>query len=154
METFLFTDIQGSTRLWEQEPAAMHVALARHDSLVRAAIEAQQGLIFKTVGDGFYSAFAHPLAALVAALTAQRALQQERWPTTSPLQVRMALHSGPADRRDGDYVGPALNRVDRLLAAGHGGQILLSAATADSVRAQLPAGVTLRDLGERRLKDL
>jgi class 3 adenylate cyclase/DNA-binding CsgD family transcriptional regulator len=152
--TFLFTDIEGSTRLWERYPDAMPAALARHDALLREALEAQGGYVFKTVGDAFCAAFATAPAALAAALTAQRALQAEPWGETGALQVRMALHTGAADERDGDYFGPPLNRVARLLATGHGGQVLLSHATAQLVRDRLPAHVTLRVLGEYRLKDL
>src|SRR5690242_8692405 len=103
----------------------MRSALARHDTLLREVIEAHGGSVFKTVGDAFYAAFARAPEALAAALAAQRALQGEAWDQTSPLRERMALHTGAADERQGDYFGPALNRVARLLAAGYGGQILL-----------------------------
>jgi predicted ATPase/class 3 adenylate cyclase len=151
---FLFTDIQGSTRLWEREPAAMSAALARHDALLRAAVEAQDGVVFKTIGDAFCAAFSTTADALAASLAAQQALAAEGWPTSQPILVRMALHCGAAEERDGDYFGPSLNRVARLLSAGHGGQVLLSLAAEELVRDLLPAGVTLRDLGEHRLRDL
>lgn len=151
--TFLFTDIEGSTKLWEQYPQAMQVALARHDALLQKAIEARDGCVFKTVGDAFYAAFAAAPDAVLAALDAQRTLHAEAWGET-PIKVRMALHTGMAEERDGDYFGPSLNRVARLLSAGHGGQILLSQTAQEQVRSQLPAEVELRDLGERRLKDL
>lgn len=151
--TFLFTDIEGSTQLWERQPGAMQAALARHDACVRQAVEARGGYIFKTVGDAFYVAFATAPEALAAALAAQRALQAEAWGLT-PIRVRMALHTGDAETRAGDYFGPALNRVARLLSAGHGGQTLLSLATQELVRDNLPADVSLRDLGAQRLKDL
>ena len=126
--TFLFTDIEGSTIRWEQHREAMQAALARHDAILRQAIEGHGGVVFKTVGDAFYAAFATAPDALHAALVAQRALQTEPWPEAlGPIRVRMALHTGAAEERDGDYFGPPLNRVARLLAAGHGGQVLLSA---------------------------
>jgi predicted ATPase/class 3 adenylate cyclase len=152
--TFLFTDIEGSTRLWEEHPEAMREALGRHDALLREAIGAHHGRVFKTVGDQFCAAFATAPEALAAALTGQRALQAERWPGTGPLRVRMALHTGTAEAREGDYLGPPLNRIARLLEAGHGGQILLSLATQELVRDHLPGESSLRDLEEHRLKDL
>jgi predicted ATPase/class 3 adenylate cyclase/Tfp pilus assembly protein PilF len=152
--TFLFTDIEGSTRLWEQHPTAMQQALYRHDVLLRIAIEANRGYVFKTVGDAFCAAFPTPTDALAAALSAHRALNAENWEETSPLKIRVGLHTGAAQERDGDYFGPAVNRVARLQAAGHGQQTLLSLPTYELIRDHLPAGVELRDLGERRLKDL
>jgi predicted ATPase/class 3 adenylate cyclase len=152
--TFLFTDIEGSTRLWEEHPEAMREALGRHDALLREAIGAHQGRVFKTVGDQFCAAFTAAPEALAAALTAQRALHAEPWPGTGPLRVRMALHTGTAEAREGDYLGPPLNRIARLLEAGHGGQILLSLATQELVRDHLPEESGLRDLEEHRLKDL
>jgi predicted ATPase/class 3 adenylate cyclase len=152
--TFLFTDIEGSTRLWEHEPAAMGVALARHDALVREAIARHAGHVFMTAGDAFCAAFQAPGSALAAACEAQVSLTSEPWPGRARIGVRMALHTGVAELRDSGYFGPPLNRVARLLAAGHGGQILLSLATQDLLRDNLPAGVALRDMGERRLKDL
>ncbi|HZO87834.1 MAG TPA: adenylate/guanylate cyclase domain-containing protein, partial [Chthonomonadaceae bacterium] len=127
--TFLFTDIEGSTRLWEQHPEAMRSALARHDALLRQAIEGNNGLVFKTMGDAFCAAFHSATEGLAAALSAQRALVAEPWQEGLSLRVRMALHTGNAEERDGDYFGQPLNRVARLLAIGHGGQVLLSAAT-------------------------
>jgi class 3 adenylate cyclase len=152
--TFLFTDIEGSTRLWEQHPHAMPAALARHDALLKESVAAQGGVVFKTVGDSVLAAFAHAPSALGAALAAQRAIGTEAWELPEPPQMRMALHTGSAESRDGDYFGPALNRAARLLAAGHGGQILLSLATEQLVREHLPPEVALRDLGAHRLKDL
>src|SRR3712207_5036599 len=153
--TFLFTDIEGSTTRWEQHRDAMQAALARHDAILREAIQAHGGVVFKTMGDAFYAAFVTAPDALQAALTAQQALQAEPWPETlGPVRVRMALHTGAAEHRDNDYFGPPLNRVARLLAAGHGGQILLSAVAQGLVREALPPDVDLRDLGEHRLKDL
>ncbi|HEY3247633.1 MAG TPA: adenylate/guanylate cyclase domain-containing protein, partial [bacterium] len=152
--TFLFTDIEGSTRLWEQHPGAMKQALARHDELLREAITDHGGQIFKTVGDGVYAVFPAASAALSAALAAQGKLPAETQAISGGLRVRMAVHTGTAEARDGDYFGPALNRVARLLAAGHGGQILVSEATSALVADDLPPGVTLQDRGRFRLKDL
>jgi predicted ATPase/class 3 adenylate cyclase len=152
--TLLFTDIEGSTRLWEAEPDAMTRGLRRHDEIVRSSIELAGGYVFKTVGDAFCAAFSTAEAALAAVLSAQRALVGQDWPTTQPILVRMGLHTGACEERDNDYFGPAVNRVARLESAAHGGQVLLSGATAELLFQSLPAGVTLRDLGMHRLKDL
>jgi predicted ATPase/class 3 adenylate cyclase len=152
--TFLFTDIEGSTLLWEQHPEAMKAALARHDALLRRAIRACGGAVFKTMGDAFCAAFAEAAGAVKATLLAQFALRAEAAGAVGPLRVRMALHTGAAEERDGDYFGPTLNRAARLLAAAHGGQMLLSSATQEAVHADLPEGVSLRDLGLHRLRDL
>ncbi len=152
--TFLFTDIQGSTKLWEQAPDAMRPALARHDALLRRSIEDNGGCVFKTVGDAFCAAFPTGSQALEAALAAQFAFGAEAWETEAPLLVRMALHAGDAEERGGDYFGQTLNRVARLMATGHGGQTLLSGAVYETVEGRLPPSVTLLDLGRHRLKDL
>jgi predicted ATPase/class 3 adenylate cyclase/DNA-binding CsgD family transcriptional regulator len=152
--TFLFTDIEGSTSLWERHPKAMQSALVRHDELLTWAIEEHGGYVFKTVGDAFCAAFADASDALEAALETQRALYGEEWEEGFVMKVRMALHTGAAEERGGDYFGPPVNRVARLLSAGHGGQTLLSSATRELVRNRLPEDAELRDLGERRLKDL
>src|SRR5262245_42819181 len=157
--TFLFTDIEGSTQLWEQHPDAMRLALARHDACLNAAIESNGGHVFKTVGDAFCAAFATAPDALDAALAAQqtlRALQPSAVATAAglALKVRIALHTGAAEARGGDYFGPALNRIARLLAIGHGGQVLLSQTTADPVHEELPPHASLRPLGSHRLRDL
>jgi predicted ATPase/class 3 adenylate cyclase len=152
--TFLFTDIEGSTRLWGQSPAAMEPALARHNALLREAIEHNDGYVFKTMGDAFCAAFPTASSAITAAIATQRALAHEPWPESARISVRMALHSGTVDAHENDYFGQPLNRVARLLTAGHGGQVLLSLATRELLRDSLPAGVTLRDMGERRLRDL
>ncbi|EXI68701.1 MAG: phosphodiesterase [Candidatus Accumulibacter adjunctus] len=152
--TFLFTDIEGSTSLWESESQAMRVALQRHNNLLSAAIERHRGLVFKTVGDAFCVTFDDAAAALRAASQIQTSLAGEQWPTRSPLRVRIALHSGPAYLSDGDYFGRTLNRVARLLAVTHGGQTLLSSATAALVRSTLPVGSSLHDVGMLRLRDL
>ena len=151
--TFLFTDIEGSTKMWEQDASAMQKALARHDEILRDVIEERGGYVFKTVGDAFCCAFPTAPDALEAALEIQRSLLSSEW-ESGPLGVRMALHTGAAEERDGDYFGPPLNRVARLLSAAHGGQVLLSLTTQELVRDQLPADVELWDLGEHRLKDL
>jgi predicted ATPase/class 3 adenylate cyclase len=151
---FLFTDIEGSTQLWEQHRTAMEGALARHDALLRQTIDAHGGHVFATQGDAVHAAFTMVADALEAALVIQQVVQAERWTTPTPLRVRAAIHVGAAQLRDGDYYGPALNRIARLCAAGHGGQLLLSLAAQELVRDQLPHSVTLRDLGEHRLKDL
>jgi hypothetical protein len=132
----------------------MQVAVARHDALLRQAIEAAGGHVFKTIGDAFCAAFATAPDAVAAALAAQAALCSERWPTPGSFRVRMALHTGLAELRQSDYFGATLNRVARLLAGGHGGQTLLSEATYDLCRDHLPPNVTMRSLGEHALRDL
>ena len=147
--TFLFTDIAGSTSLWELAPEAMRTALAEHDVIVRGAIGANGGHVFATGGDGFAAAFARPEDAADAATKAQGALADHDWPEEAPVRVRMGLHTGAAEERGGDYFGPAVNRAARLMGLGHGGQILCSSATAELLdRAELV------DLGEHRLRDL
>ncbi len=157
--TLLFTDIEGSTRLWEAEPEPMATALRRHDDIVRGAIEQAGGYVFKTVGDAFCAAFSTPQAAIGAALTAQQAIGAEDWPTSRPVRVRMALHTGVCEERDADYFGPVVNRTARLEAVAHGGQVLVSGTTAGllggvGLGGALPGGAGLTDLGKHRLKDL
>src|SRR6187431_1457474 len=135
--TFLFTDVEGSTRLWEAQPRAMSVALARHDALLHAAIESAGGTVFKTVGDAFCAAFPAPEAAIEAAVVGQKALTTAPPIENIPLKVRMAIHSGQAERRAGDYFGPPLNRVARLLATAHGEQIVVSRAAGELARDRL-----------------
>ena len=149
--TFLFTDLEGSTRLWEEHPDAMRGALARHDEVVTAAVEARGGYVVKSTGDGFLAAFASASDAVGAAIDAQRTLGAEPWPETGPLRVRMGLHTGAAELRDRDYHGSALNRAARLMAVGHGGQILVSLVTSELIRG---AGVNLMDLGSYQLRGL
>lgn len=151
--TFLFTDIEGSTRLWEQDPTRMRDVLSRHDQLLRDAIGGHGGYVFSTAGDAFSSAFSDPVDAVTAAIEAQRSIGDEKWPV-GEVRVRMSLHSGGAHERDGDYFGPTLNRAARILSAGHGGQVLSSQTTRDLLSDRLPADVDLRPLGEHRLKDL
>jgi predicted ATPase/class 3 adenylate cyclase/DNA-binding XRE family transcriptional regulator len=154
MVTFLFTDIEGSTTRWEQHKEAMRRSLARHDAILRETIAAHGGSVFKTVGDAVCAAFAHPAAAVAAALDAQRTFHTDAWEATGPLRVRMAVHTGVVEVQAGDYYGLPLSRISRLLSAGHGGQVLLSRATEELVRDALPPNGDLRDLGEHRLKDL
>ena len=152
--TFLFTDVVGSTQLWEQHPDTMPGALARHETIVGDAIKRHGGYVFKTVGDAFCAAFPTAHTALEAAVDAQTGLHTEHWDLPQPLKVRMALHSGACEERSGDYFGPSVNRVARLMAAGHGGQVLLSGAAQELVRDALPSAVTLRDMDRHRLRDL
>jgi len=152
--TLLFTDIQGSTRLWEAEPEQMATALRRHDEILRTAIEDTDGYVFKTVGDAFCAAFATAPAAAEAVVAAQRELGAQAWPTSRPITVRMGLHTGVCEERDGDYFGPVVNRAARLEAVAHGGQVLVSGATAELLSGVLADRVSLRDLGPHRLKDL
>ena len=152
--TFLFTDLEGSTRLWEESPEAMKGALARHDEIVRGAIERHGGYVVKTTGDGFHAAFSTAAAAAGAGLAAQLSLAGEAWGSTGALRVRMGIHAGSAELRDGDYYGTAPNRAARLMSAAHGGQLVLSQTTADLVGDGLPDGAVLIDLGEHRLRDL
>jgi predicted ATPase/class 3 adenylate cyclase len=152
--TVLFTDIEGSTRLWEQDRSSMSAALARHDEILREAILASGGVVFATGGDGFAAAFESAPDALRDALDAQGRLQHEVWEPSSHLAVRMAIHTGDVLERDGDYFGPPLNRCARLMAVGHGGQVLCSGVSASLVSDQLPEGVHLSDLGTHGLRDL
>ena len=155
--TFLFTDLEGSTRSWEQQGPAMSKALARHDSIVRTACAGNNGYVFKTLGDAFCVAFGAAHDALAAAIDLQLGLLAEDWQLvgmSAPLSLRLALHTGPVETRDGDYFGPTLNRTSRLLATAHGGQSLLSEATAVMVREYLLGNMALKGLGEHRLKDL
>jgi len=152
--TFLFTDIEGSTRLWEQHPQAMSEALARHDAILVDAVESSGGHVVKTTGDGLFAVFTRAESAITAALTAQRSLVGADWDPTCELRVRMGVHTGDAEFRDGDYHGSAVNRAARVTSAGHGGQVLVSGATAPLVAGRLPEGAELVALGEHRLRDL
>ena len=152
--SFAFTDIEGSTARWERDRAAMQAAVRRHDEVMRAAISEHGGHVFKTIGDAFCAAFSRPEDAVAAMLAAQRSLSAEDFSAVDGIRVRAAIHTGTADERDGDYFGPAVNRVARLLAIGHGGQVLLSRVTSDLTQGSLPPQAMLRDLGEHRLKDL
>lgn len=152
--TFLFSDIEGSTKKWEKQPDAMRVALALHDRILRKVLESYEGFVFKTIGDAFCVAFDTAQSALVGALESQRALWNADWGPIGAMKVRMALHTGAAEDRDGDYFGQPLNRVARILSAAHGGQVLVSGATEELVRDHLPQDVQLRHLGAHRLRDL
>jgi predicted ATPase/class 3 adenylate cyclase len=152
--TFLFTDLEGSTRRWERFPQAMKAALERHDAILRAAVAGSNGQVLKTMGDGMMAVFASAADAVRTCVTAQRDLADEPWGEVGALRVRMGLHAGEAATRTGDYFGPVVNRTARIMAVGHGGQVLLSAAAAALALDQLPEGATLLDLGSHRLKDL
>ncbi|MCB0215338.1 MAG: tetratricopeptide repeat protein [Caldilineae bacterium] len=152
--SFLFTDIVGSTQLWEEYPDAMAAALERHDALLQSVMDRHGGHVFNVAGDAFSVAFESPHQALLAAIDAQLALAAEEWGETGPLVARMALHAGEVVLRDGDYVGQPLNRCARLLDTAHGQQVILSGVVAEAVADHLPEGVRLRDLGLHRLRDL
>ena len=156
--TFLFSDIAGSTRRWETERAGMEVALVRHNAILERAISAHHGHVFHTAGDAYCVSFGQAADAVAAAIDAQRALHAALWdeitPGFEPLRVRMGIHTGLVELKDGDYFGRPVNRVARLMAAGHGGQVLLSLATQQLVRDALPDGARLIDHGSHRLRDL
>ncbi|GMQ98883.1 MAG: hypothetical protein BMS9Abin17_1415 [Acidimicrobiia bacterium] len=152
--TFLFTDVEASTRRWEEHPKNMRDAMACHDGIVRDTIEKNDGSVFTTAGDQFCAAFSSPQQAIVAAVASQTALAAEEWGVVGPLLVRMAVHSGNADERDGDYFGPPLNRCARLLSTAHGGQIVVSSSAEQLLRDDPPPGVDFKDLGAHTLKDL
>ncbi|HUX20761.1 MAG TPA: adenylate/guanylate cyclase domain-containing protein, partial [Spirochaetia bacterium] len=151
---FLFTDIEGSTKLWAKERELMSEDLQRHDTLLRAVIEGAEGYIFKTVGDAFCAAFSTCTAAISAVLELQRRMLETNWKVPNGLRVRAAVHVGEAVERDNDYFGPSVNKIARILSAGHGGQTLVSATVAELARESLPEGAALRALGMYRLKDL
>ena len=148
------TDIEGSTRLWEEHPEAMSEALRHHDDLMREAIEASGGYVFKTIGDAFCAAFSHRSGRRASCRSCPARPLVEPWPDSTTVRVRMGLHTGECEERDGDYFGPAVNRVARLIATAHGGQVVLSRSTADVVTDHVRPGVSLRDLGTHHLKDL
>lgn len=150
----LFTDIEGSTRLWEESPDRMSLALAKHDVKARQAVQDNDGVIVKTTGDGLYAAFEDPLNALNAILMLQQALADHEQTAGVQLKLRGGLHFGTVERRDNDFFGPPVNRAARIMGVAHGGQILVSKALADRLAARLPDGASLRDLGGVRLKDL
>src|SRR5688572_27342160 len=152
--TFLFTDIEGSSRLWEHEPERMRRSLARHDAVVRDSIARHAGRVVKMLGDGVHAAFTDPVSAIEATVDLQTSLAASEPEGEVPLRVRCGLHAGVVEARDGDFFGSPVNRAARIMGAAHGGQTLLSAAVADLVGQRLPPGVALKDLGAVRLKDL
>lgn len=153
---FLFTDVEGSIRRWETSPVGMATAIVEHDALLRRLVETHGGRVFKTIGDAVCAAFPTADGALAAALAAQRALVADaaRWEAVGGLRIRMAIHAGLAEARDGDFYGPTVNRVARILDAAHGGQTFLSGTAQNLLGNSLPPEIELRDLGRHRLKDI
>src|SRR5881628_669991 len=139
--TFLFTDVEGSTHLWERHPEQMRAALVQHDAIVEFLTERHHGQVVRPRGEGDsrFAVFARASDAVAAAAAIQQALHEELWPAETPLRVRMALHTGEADLREGDYYGSAVNRAARLRAIAHGGQTVLSLPTEALVRDTLPS---------------
>ncbi|MBM3460396.1 MAG: adenylate/guanylate cyclase domain-containing protein, partial [Armatimonadetes bacterium] len=154
--TFLLTDIQGSTRLWEHHPDVMPGVLERHDALVRGCVEAYQGHVIRCRGEGdaIFAVFTNAGSAAGAVAAAQRALFAEPWPETTPIRVRAAIHTGEAQLRDEDYYGSAINRCARIRSLAFGGQTLVSEAVRALIQDGLPEEILLRDLGVHRLRDL
>jgi predicted ATPase/class 3 adenylate cyclase len=152
--TFVFTDLESSTRLWESFPDAMRAVIERHDAILLDAVEGSGGRVVKVMGDGVMAVFSGASDGARACLEAQKTLQAEDWGDTGPLRVRMGLHTGEAQARAGDFYGPSVNRAARIMAAAHGGQVLLSGLAAEQAVRRLPEGARMRDLGEHRLKDL
>jgi class 3 adenylate cyclase len=154
--TFLFTDIEGSGKLWENYPEQMRAALMRHDSLAASLIGQHNGHVVKSRGEGesLFAVFSLASDAVAAAVALQQAFVKEPWPAEAPLKVRIALHTGEADVRNGDYYGPAVNRCARLRAIAHGRQVVLTQPTERRVRGALPKGAGLTDLGHHKLRDL
>ena len=152
--TFLFTEVEGSTRLWDESPDVMSHAMPRHDELLRDAVESHDGFIVKNTGDGFHAVFATAHDAVTAAVAAQRGLLADDWNIAETVRVRMGIHTGEAEVRDGDYSGGAVNRAERLMSVAHGGQIVVSTATEELLHDALPEKYGFIDLGEHRLRDL
>jgi predicted ATPase/class 3 adenylate cyclase len=154
--TFLLTDIEGSTALWDEAPEPMRAALTRHDALFEAEVPRHGGVHIRPRGEGDsrFAVFSSAPGALAAAVAIQRTFAAEPWPTPRPIRVRIGIHTGEAELRDGDYYGSAVNRCARLRGIGHGGQTLLSEATTEAARGRLPGGVSLHDLGRHRLRGL
>jgi len=152
--TFLFTDLEGSTRRWEADPDGMAAAVARHLELLERAVDEHGGVVFAEMGDGIAAAFGTARDALVAAVDAQRVLEAEDWGGVGPLRARMGLHSGEGRVVGTQYESHTPNRCARLMGAAHGGQLLVSGSTHELLRGALPADVELLDLGEHRLRDL
>jgi predicted ATPase/class 3 adenylate cyclase len=152
--TFLFTDIEGSTRLWEGQPDAMREALARHDGAARRVVEEHGGSVVKMTGDGVHAAFIDPSHALAAAIALQDEIGAIAAAIGLDLRVRCGLHAGAEAMRDNDYFGASVNRAARIMSVAHGGQVLLSQVVAALAADRLPQGATVRDLGLVRLRDL
>ena len=152
--TFLFTDIEGSTRLWEEQPERMQPALAKHDALARAAVERHRGKLVKTTGDGIHAVFGDPVDGVLTIVDLQQALSEADATDGLPLRIRCGLHAGIVEQRDNDYFGSAVNRAARIMSAAHGGQALVSQSVAHLVAGRLPPEVTLENLGVARLRDL
>jgi len=154
--TYLFTDVQGSTPLWQQYPQEMRTVMSRHDSILASAVEGNEGMVVRPRGEGdsIFAVFPRASDAVNAAFLAQQVLQQETWPDGVAISVRMAMHTGESELREHDYYGATVNRCARLRSIAHGGQILVSEATAQLVKDGLPAGTSLKDMGSHRLKDL
>jgi class 3 adenylate cyclase len=149
--TFLFTDVEGSTRLWDGHPAEMRVALERHDTIVRGVVDRHDGFVFSTGGDAFCVAFRRSTDALSAAVEVQRELREERWPEHVSIGVRVGLHAGEAHERGGDYYGSAVNRAARVMSLASGGQVVCSDVTAQLLRGNLPDGLSLVALDTPRV---
>ncbi len=154
--TLLMTDVEGSTRLWEAAPEAMRQALIRHDAIVTGTIDGHHGAVVRSRGEGdsFFGAFARASDAVAAAEIIQQTLVAEPWCTPFPIRVRIAVHTGEAELREGEYYGPEVNRCARLRLLTHGGQTLISEVTANLLRRSLPPHSLLRPLGAHRLKDI
>ena len=150
--TFLFTDIEDSTRLWDAQPARMAAVLARHDALCRGVVAEARGRVVKTTGDGLYAAFEDPFEALSAAIELQRGVQALARESDLALKMRCGLHCGAAEARDGDYFGPAVNCAARVMDAAHGGQVLVTQAVVDRAGGRHPEGADLLHLGRMRLR--
>jgi len=152
--TFLFTDIEGSTRKWQNWPHKMKVALKLHDEILQKAIEHNGGWVFKTVGDAFCAAFHTAMDCINCALAVQQSINIEKWDLPEKIKVRMSIHTGEAIERNRDYYGPALNRVARLESLAYGGQVLMSLVTAELIRDMIPEPLNIQYMGDHRLKDL
>ena len=152
--TFLFTDIEGSTSLWEKHPRAMQSAMRLHNTILEQAVLANNGTVFKHIGDGLCAAFSAPSEAIASALTAQSTLLTGEWTEIGGLPVRMGLHTGEVELQGSDYEGIPLNVVSRLVSSAHGDQIVVSSSTADLVGQNLPNNASLVDLGTYQLRGL
>ena len=152
--TFLFTDLENSSKLWEAHPKEMQPALAQHDEMLKTAVKAHGGYLVKSTGDGILAAFGSPSDAVTAAISMQQSFGAEVWEATGSLRVRIGLHTGEAQLRADDYFGPTLNRAARVMGIGHGGQVLLSQTTHGLVQDALDEDIGLQDMGNHTLKGL